>query len=107
MTRTYEMLLILVAALVTVAIRFAPFEIFGRGQEVPKWIVRLGRLLPPAAMSVLLIYCLRSVELLSGNHGLPEFISVAAVMLLHAWKRNTLLSICAGTLLYMLLIRVM
>lgn len=65
----------------------------------------LGRLLPPAMMGLLVVYSLRSVDILSGSHGLPEAIAVAATALLHLWKRNTLVSILAGTAVYMLLVQ--
>ena len=101
----YPLLLILTAAVVTIAIRFAPFLLFSRGKELPKWVKYLGNILPPAVMSVLLVYCLRSVNITAVGHGIPELISVAAVILLHMWKRNTLLSIGVGTILYMILLQ--
>ena len=53
-----------------------------------------------------MIYCLRNVSLLSGSHGLPELIALAVVTGLHLWKRNVLLSIGAGTVVYMVLVQV-
>lgn len=105
-TWMHAALIIAVMALVTAAIRFAPFLLFDHGQEPPKWICTLGELLPPACMSVLVIYCVRNVDLLGGNHGIPDFLCIAVAMGLHAWKRNTLLSICASTILYMILVQV-
>ena len=92
-------------ALVTIALRFLPFLVFDRGEQLPKWISYLGKVLPPAVMSMLLVYCLRNIDLAAGNHGLPELICVGVAMLLHNWKRNTLLSIGVSTLLYMLLVQ--
>lgn len=66
----------------------------------------LGKVLPPAVIGMLVIYCLKSVNVLAAPFGLPELIAVAAVILLHVWKRNNLLSIGAGTVLYMFLIQV-
>lgn len=96
---------IAVMAIVTALLRFLPFLIFGHGAQLPGWISRLGNALPPAIMSMLLVYCLRNVNPAAGNHGLPELLCVGIAMLLHGWKRNTLLSIGASTLLYMVLIR--
>ncbi len=103
---TYLLFLILTAAFVTAFIRFAPFAIFSRGGEVPERIKFLGKILPPAVMSVLMVYCLRGVDFTSENHGIPELFSVAVVVLLHIWKRNTLLSIGVGTVLYMIFVQV-
>lgn len=72
---------------------------------MPGWISYLGKVLPPAVMSMLLVYCLRSVNLVGGNHGFPELICVIVTVLLHNWKRNTLLSIGVSTLLYMVLVQ--
>lgn len=105
MNDTYVLLVILVAAVVTMLIRFAPFILFSRGEELPGWIQYLGNILPPAVMSVLLVYCLRGIDLTSASHSIPELVSVAVVVLLHLWKRNTLLSIGVGTVLYMMLVQ--
>ena len=39
------------------------------------------------------------------EYGLPELIAVAATAGLHVWKKNTLLSVGVGTVLYMLLVQ--
>ena len=38
-------------------------------------------------------------------HGIPEFLAILVIVLLHRWKHNTLLSIAAGTAVYMLLVQ--
>lgn len=98
-------MVIAVMTLVTIALRFLPFLVFDRGEQLPKWISYLGKVLPPAVMSMLLVYCLRNINLAAANHGLPELICIGVAMLLHNWKRNTLLSIGVSTLLYMLLVQ--
>ena len=85
--------------------RFLPFLLFPADKATPKVIERLGKLLPGAVFSLLVVYCLKNVELLSGTHGLPEAIAIAGVMLLHLWKRQMLLSIAGGTVLYMILVQ--
>ena len=100
----HDLLIIVIAVVVTALIRFLPFWIFDRGDQPPAWVSFLGRVLPPAVMSVLLIYCIRNVDFVGGNHGLPEILSIAVAMGLHVWRRNTLLSICTSTILYMVLI---
>lgn len=97
--------IILLAALTTFATRALPFLLFPAGKEIPKVIKYLGRVLPPAVIGMLIVYCIRSVSFVSGSHGIPEIISGAVVVLLHVWKRNNLLSIGVGTVLYMFLIQ--
>lgn len=108
--KLYAALVILVMALVTFAIRLAPFLIFGgggkKGGEPPKWVAYLGGVLPPAVIALLVVYCLRNIDLFSASHGLPELLCVAVCALLHLWKRNELLSIFGSTALYMVLVQV-
>ena len=105
MNDTYISMVIAVMAIVTIALRFLPFIVFDHGEQLPEWITYLGKVLPPAIMSMLLVYCLRNINLVEGNHGFPEVICVGIAMLIHNWKRNTLLSIGVSTLLYMIIIQ--
>lgn len=104
----YTALIILVAAAVTFGTRLLAFVIFGghKGGEPPKWVTYLGQVLPPAVIALLIVYCLRSIDLFSGTHSLPELLCVAVCVLLHLWKRNELLSIFGSTILYMVLVQV-
>jgi len=86
--------------------RWIPFLLFPENKEPPAVVLDLGRLLPPAMMGLLVIYCLKNVSWLSGTHGAPELIAIAVVVLLHTWKDNSLLSIAGGTAVYMLLVQV-
>ena len=95
--------LVAVMAIVTMLLRFLPFIVFRK--KVPGYVVYLGEVLPPAIIGMLVIYCLKDVDLLSGSHGIPEMIAAACVVALQAWKRNSLLSILAGTAVYMLLVQ--
>ncbi len=101
----YSILLIAVMSGVSALLRFLPFIIFHEGRETPQIITYLGKYLPPALIAMLVIYCFKSVSIVSRPHGLPEFIAAALVAILHIWKRNTLLSIGAGTICYMILIQ--
>lgn len=98
--------IIAVCALTTLGIRALPFLVFGGKKEVPKIIRYLGEVLPCAIMAVLVVYCLKGINLFTGNHGLPQLLAVALVVVLHLWKRNTLLSIGLGTAFYMVLVQV-
>ncbi len=97
--------LILVMAFVTAALRFLPFLVFSKGRKVPEVVAYLGRVLPYAVMAMLVVYCLKGISFVEMPFGLPELISVVLVVVLHVWKRNTLLSIVGGTVCYMVLVQ--
>ena len=95
-------ILIAIMAIVTILLRVLPFVIFN-GKETPEYISFLGKYLPYSIIAMLVVYCVKDVSVFSGSHGIPELIAIAVVAGLHIWKRNTLLSIVAGTICYMLL----
>ena len=101
-----SLLIILVVAVSTFATRVVPFLIFPKGKEIPAIIQYLGKVLTPADIGMLVVYCLKSTTILEAPHGIPEAIAVAVTAVLHVWKRNNLLSIGSGTVLYMVLIQV-
>ena len=105
MTVAQQIITIAVIALGTMLTRFLPFLLFPAGRPTPKYIRYLGKYLPAAVFGLLVIYCLKDVNLLSGSHGIPELISIAVVVALHLWKRQMLLSIAGGTVCYMLLVQ--
>lgn len=101
-----SLLIIFVVALTTFGTRVVPFLIFPKGKEVPPVIRYLGRVLTPAVIGLLVVYCLRETPVRQAPHGIPEAAAVMVTAALHVWKRNNLLSIGAGTVLYMFLIQV-
>lgn len=105
MTFTQQLVTIGMVVLGTMLTRFLPFLLFPAGKPTPKYIQYLGTVLPSAVFGLLVVYCLRNVSLFTGNHALPEAISIAAVIGLHVWKRQMLLSIAGGTVCYMLLVQ--
>ena len=105
MTLAQQIITVGMCVLATLLTRFLPFAVFNARKPTPQYIHCLGELLPGAIFAMLVIYCLRNVSLLSGSHGLPELIAVAATAGLHVWKKNTLLSVGVGTVLYMLLVQ--
>ena len=105
MTNVQYALMVLVMAAVTAAIRFLPFLVFNGKRETPAFITYLGRVLPYAVMGMLVVFCFKSISFLKAPFGVPELIAGAVVVGLHAWRRNTLLSILSGTAVYMLLIQ--
>ena len=92
------------ALLGTMVTRFLPFLIFPEGKETPEFIQYLGKVLPYAVIGLLVIYCLKDVPG-SGTYGIPEFLAIAFIVLLHRWKKSILLSIGGGTVFYMLLVQ--
>lgn len=97
--------IVVVLALVTFLTRVLPFLVFPAGKPTPKIIKYLGTVLPYAIMGMLVVYCLKDVAPFAFPFGLPELIAAVLVVLLHLWKKNTLLSIGAGTVCYMLLVQ--
>ena len=95
--------LVAVMSGVTVLLRFLPFMIFRK--ETPPYIAYLGKVLPPAIIGMLVIYCLKDVSLLAAPFGIPELAAAACVVLLQVWRRNSLLSILAGTAVYMVIVQ--
>ena len=95
--------IITVAALVTIIIRALPFLVFQK--STPEPVLYLGRVLPYAVMGMLVVYCLKDVTPFTGSHGMPELIACLLVFVLHKWKHNTLLSMVAGTVCYMVLVQ--
>lgn len=102
----YALTAIAVVAAVTVFTRAIPFLFFGGGKPVPRFVLYLGRALPPAVIAMLIVYCLKDTSLAAWPHGLPELIAAAVVVGLQVWKKNSLISIFAGTAAYMLLVQV-
>ena len=105
MTLAQKIIIIGMAVLGTAMTRFLPFLVFPGDRPVPKYVQYLGKVLPSAVFGLLVVYCLRNVNILSGSHGIPELISIAAVAGLHLWKRQMLLSIAGGTICYMMLVQ--
>ena len=105
LTTTQSLFLVAVVALATHITRALPFIIFPENKETPKYVLYLGKVLPYAAMALLVIYCLRNISFTSTPYGIPEIIAVLCVVILHLWKENTLLSVGAGTAIYMILVQ--
>ncbi len=105
MTLVQEIITIGLCALATMLTRFLPFFLFRADKPTPKYVRYLGKALPAAIFGMLVVYCLKNVNILAGSHGLPELFAIAVVVGLHLWKRNMLLSIGGGTICYMVLVQ--
>lgn len=107
MTTAQILITILFVALGTIFTRFISFIIFPASRETPPYIAYLGKVLPSAVMGMLIIYCYKSLDFSAVSAWLPSVIAGIAVALLQLWKKNMFISICSGTALYMVLIRIM
>lgn len=100
-----SLLIILVTGITTFSTRVIPFLLFPKGKEIPKTVRYLGKVLTPAVIGMLVVYCLKEISFIRFPFGIPEVLCVAIVAVLHIWKRNNLLSIGVGTVLYMVLVQ--
>lgn len=105
LTSTQTIIIIAVTAIATIITRFLPFVLFSNKKEGP-YIDYLGKVLPYAAIGLLVVYCLKGISFADAPYGAPEAISITIIAILHLWKGNTLLSIGIGTAVYMFLVQV-
>ena len=96
--------IVAVMSLATILLRALPFIIFRGDVKTPPFLVYRGNVLPYAIIGMLVVYCLKDVNVFAAPHGIPEALAALTVVLLQVWRRNSLLSILAGTVLYMLLV---
>lgn len=105
MTEMQALITILMCVIGTALTRFLPFILFPENKTTPEIIRYLGKVLPYAVIGLLVVYCLKDTQIFTGSHGIPELIAVVFIVLVHRWKKNVLLSIAGGTLLYMFLVQ--
>lgn len=104
MTFPLQVVTIALCVIATMCTRFLPFQIFSGKKETPAFVQYLGRALPSAIFALLVVYCLRNTDV-TAHFALPEALAIAATVLLHLWKRQMLISIAGGTVVYMLLVQ--
>lgn len=102
---SYSAVTVAIIAGVSLALRGLSFVAFPQGTKIPNWITRLGQVLPYGIMGFLVVYCLKDTTILTYPYGLPRLISVVLTASLQAWKKNSLLSVLAGTACYMIMIQ--
>ena len=105
MTLPQQIITIALCVAGTMLTRFLPFLVFSPKKPTPRFVQYLGKALPCAIFGMLIIYCLKNVDMLSGSQGMPELIAIAVTVGLHLWRRQMLLSIAGGTLCYMLFVQ--
>jgi len=99
-----SILVVGIMSIVTIILRFLPFVIFSGKKETPKLISYLGKVLPPAVMSMLVVYCLKDTSFASTAGFVPQLVASAVVVLSYVWKKNSLLSIVLGTAVFMMMV---
>lgn len=105
MTLTQEIITISMCVLATVSTRALPFILFSSKRPTPKYIQYLGKALPGAVFAMLIVYCLKGVDVTQGSHGIPEAIAIAVNVVVHLIKRHMLISMAVGTACYMVLVQ--
>lgn len=107
MNNTKLLITMIICGFATFGMRALPFIIFDPKRGIPKKVKALGDMLPSAVMATLVIYCLKSVSPSNITGSIQLIIASISVVVIHLIKRNTILSICVGTIVYMILLRVM
>ncbi len=105
MTTWQAAIMVAIFAVTTFATRALPFALFPAGRTTPKTVVYLGKVLPFAITAMLVVYCLRNVNIVAAPHGAPELLALLLTAALFLWVKNALVAIAAGTIAYMLLVR--
>lgn len=102
----YSVSIITAVAVTSYFLRAFPFLVLNKkNKAVEKYMMYLGKVLPPAVIGILIIFCLKDTSIVNSPYGIPEMLAVAIVVLLHVWKRNSLISILGGTVFYMYLVQ--
>ena len=104
MTGMQMMLVVLSAVGATVLTRALPFLAVPAGRETPAVVRYLGQALPGAVFGLLVVYCLKDVDVFTGTHGIPEAIGILIAGGTYLWRRSMLVSILSSTIVYMLLL---
>ena len=107
MSEEEQSVTILVVVLGTILTLFLPYLVFTERRRIPQVITDLGRLLPPAVFGLLVIYCLRNVDILNPTQLVPTAAALVITAALFFWRRDMLLPMAGGTLAYMMVMRMM
>lgn len=99
----HSALLVAAMSLTTIGLRFLPLLVFRK--KTPAYVLYLGKVLPASIVGMLVIYCLKDTVLTVYPYGIAEIIAAASVIAVQAYRRNSLLSILSGTIIYMILIQ--
>lgn len=101
MTKLEIFITILMAIIATFIDRVLPLFLFSKNKSTPDTIKYLGRVLPAALFSFLVVYCFKDINFTKSPYGIPEIIAFVYIIIIHLIFRKLLLSIFTGTLMYM------
>jgi branched-subunit amino acid transport protein AzlD len=104
-TTSQLIIFFVVVSLGTILTRALPFLLFPENRQIPKYIKYLADILPYTIIGMLVVFCLKDISFTQSPHAIPEAISITVIVILHIWKKNTLLSIGGGALFYMILVQ--
>lgn len=105
MTSLEMIITVAIVVVGTLLTRFGAFLIFPPGKQAPDFVLYLGKALPTSVMGMLVVYTFKETVILSYPYGIPELIALIVTIGLHLWKRNMLVSIGVGTVVYMIFIQ--
>lgn len=97
---------IAVATIITFLLRLLPLVFYTRLKNIPPLFNRLTDVLPLAIMAILLVYCLRDGFKAPLTSGLALSGGTIVTVLVHLFRKNTMLSIICGTAVYMIILRI-
>ncbi len=104
MTDLQRWLMVFALAGGTILTRFTPFLFFPENKPIPHWLRKLGDTLPLASLGMLVVYALKGISPMVYPYGIPELISLVSITFIHLWKKNTLVSIFIGLVIYLILV---
>ena len=99
----YLLAAVAASAAVTWGLRALPFAVLAplRTSAVVGY---LGARMPLGVMVILIAYTVRDLPLAHPARALPDVLALAVTIALHRWRRNAVLSILGGTVIYAVLV---
>lgn len=107
----YLLVVVAIGWVVTFGLRALPFLLFaGKSRELPPWVEKLGNIVSPVIIAGLIVYSYATLKIGEGDAAVLAWKTVLPYLAggltigLQLWRRNPLMSIVAGTVVYMCLI---
>lgn len=106
MTELQRWLMVFALASGTILTRFIPFWFFPENKAIPHWLKKLGDTLPYASLGMLVVYALKGLSVTTYPYGVSEIISLVFITIIHLYKKNTLVSIFLGLVIYLICVNI-